>query len=162
MRDYLYRLHFHVGKLGDVSSKHRSAILLLSVLLCFIDPEVRLSFGSASLVGLGISIQPPQDFTIGTIVLVLLIYRVPAFWISVLIENGTNNSRAERIALSKFDPGSLSDQFKPSNIDELVSQEARKNVQKWTVRQITWEVVFPNILALISLAIYSMRYSGLI
>ena len=101
---FLDYLHRHLGKLSETSLKHRRAILILSLVIFFIDPSVKVTFGKASLAGLGISITPPQEISIGLLVLGLLIYRVFAFWTSIIIESGTDLKLAKRKALLEIQP----------------------------------------------------------
>ena len=158
---YLYKLHLHIGKLGEHSLKHRSAILLLSVLLLFIHPNVEITFGSASLAGLGISVNPPQKLSIGLFLLILLLYRLIAFWASVLLESGTDQNRAKRKALLEFDPAWEAEEHRPSDMEQLIRRESNKKICKWSVRQIIWEFVIPNLLAFVALAVYIVKYVAL-
>ncbi len=158
--NFKYKLHLHIGKLGDASLKHRSAILFLSVLMLLIDPNVKVTFGKASLAGLGISVDPPQTIYVGVFLLVLLVYRLVAFWASVLLESGTDSSRATRKAILEFDPAWEAEEHRPHDMDQLIKNESGGIVYKWGVRQILWEFVFPNILALCTLTVYSIGYIG--
>lgn len=159
MMRYLNRLNLHIGKLGEASTKHRSAILFLSLLVILIEPGVKLTFGSASLLGLGISVSPPQEISIAVFVLALLAYRMLAFWIVVLLESGVDMKRAERKALLEFDPAWEAEAYQPGNMDQLIRQESHAMVLKWTVRRIVWEVLFPNLFAIMALAIFATKYT---
>lgn len=154
----MYKLHLHIGDLSDTSSKHRSAILLLSVLVMFVAPDVKLTFGTASLAGLGISVSPPQEIAIGHFLLALLTYRFIAFWVLVLLESGTDISRAERKALLAFDPAWGAEEEQSGDKEQLIRLESRDMVYKWKVRQIVWEIIVPNVIALSALAIYITRF----
>lgn len=153
-----YTLDLHVGKLGEASVKHRSAVLMLSVLMLFISPSVKVTFGSASVAGLGISIDPPQTIFLGIFLFALLIYRLAAFWAAVLLESGTDSSRATRKAQLEFEPSLGEEQNRAHDMGALIQSESRKTVYKWSVRQILWEFVFPNILAAIALTKYLLEY----
>jgi len=155
-----YKLHLHIGKLGDVSLKHRSVILFLSVLMLLIDPNVKVTFGKASVAGLGISVDPPQTIYIGFFLLALLVYRLIAFWASVLLENGTDSNRARRKAALQFDPAWEAEQDNPHDLDQIIKNESGSIVYKWSVRQILWEFVLPNVLALATLIVYLTGYIG--
>ena len=158
IRHHLYKLHLNIGKLGESSLKHRGAILVLSVVILFVDPNVRITFGEASLAGLGISVEPPQSFPIGFFLFALLIYRLIAFWVSVLLESGTDSNRARRKALIDFDPGWEADEQRPGNMDDLIRHESGNIIYKWTVRQILWEFVIPNIIAFFAIIIFTIKY----
>lgn len=153
-----YKLHLHIGKLSDYSLKHRSAILVLSVLMLLIDPNVKVTFDKASVAGLGISVDPAQTIYIGVFLLALLIYRLIAFWASVLLESGTDLNRATRKALIEFDPAWEAEERKPHDMDQLIKSESGEIVYKWSIRQILWEFLLPNALALVALAVYTTSY----
>lgn len=153
-----YWMHLHIGKLGESSLKHRSAILLLSVLMLFIEPSVTITFGNASLAGLGISFNPPQTISIGLFLFALLIYRLTAFWVSVFLESGTDSKRATRKALLSFDPSYEAEENRPHNMEHVIKAESEDILYKWSVRQILWEFVTPNLLAIVSLSVYIIEY----
>ncbi|WP_444901337.1 hypothetical protein ACJJIG_17350 [Microbulbifer sp. SSSA007] len=159
-RDLKYKLHLHIGKLGDVSLKHRSSVLLLSVLMFLVDPTMQVTLGKASVAGLGISVDPPQTIHIGIFLLILLLYRLVAFWVSVLLESGTDESRATRKALLDFDPAWEAEKYRhrPGDMEQLIKNESGAIVYKWSVRQILWEFVLPNVLALTALVKYVAGY----
>ena len=154
---YLFKLNLHIGKLGDSSLRHRSAILVLSVLLILVGPEIKITFGSASLAGLGISVSPPQELSVGLFLLAILTYRLIAFWASVLIESGTDLARAERKALLVFDSGWEAEEHKPSDMDQLIRQESHGMVYRWTKWQLVWEILLPNLIAATALAVYATK-----
>lgn len=154
----LHKLHLRIGIFSDVSLKHRSAILLLSVVMIFVDPRVSVTFGSASLGGLGISVSPAQEISIGLLILALLAYRLIAFWASVLFENGTDLSLAERRALLEFDPSWEVEEHEPGNMEQLIREETRGEVYKWTMRKLIWEFIVPNLIALIALTVFAVKY----
>lgn len=157
---FLYRLHLHIGKLSEASLKHRSTILLLSILISLIDPSVTISFGSASLAGLGISVNPPQELSVGALLLALLIYRLIAFWVSVLLESGTDSKRVTRKALLDFEPAWEAEEYRPGDIGQLISQESEKVIHRWSVRQLIWELVIPNLIAIIALTVFITKFLG--
>lgn len=159
--DYFYKLHLNIGKLSESSLKHRSAILMLSVLMLFIEPNVAIIFGSASVAGLGISVNPPQEIPVGLFLLTLLLYRLIAFWALVLTESGTDSSRAERKALLEFDPSWEAEETRTHDLDQLIRQESGKTIYKWSIRQLVWEFVIPNLLAFIALVVYVVKYVAL-
>ncbi|EJB8535479.1 TPA: hypothetical protein I7264_25880 [Vibrio parahaemolyticus] len=153
-----YKLHLNIGKLNEVSMKHRSAILLISVLIYFVDPNVKITFGNASLAGLGISVEPAQTVYLGYFLLALLIYRLIAFWVSVLLESGTDRNRAIRKAQIDFEPAWEAEENRPHDMEQLIRQESEKITYKWNVRQILWEFVFPNIIALVAVITFFVQY----
>jgi len=150
-KSWIYR---HIEGLGEVSLKHRSNILMLSVLMLFIDPDVKLILGKASLAGLGITIEPTQTIPIGLFLFILLIYRLSAFWASVLLESGINEIKADGKARYEIDPAYHAEERKASDMDQAVRMESYDITYKWKVRQILWEFILPNLLALIGLAKY--------
>ncbi len=156
--NYKYKLHLHIGKLGEASLKHRSVILLLSILMLLVDPNVKVIFGKASVAGLGISVEPPQTIYVGFFLLALLIYRLVAFWASVLLESGTDSSRATRKALLEFDPAWEAEEHRPHDMEQHIKNESGEIIYKWSVRQVLWEFVFPNVLALAALTVYLIVY----
>ncbi|NWO06548.1 MAG: hypothetical protein HLX50_12940 [Alteromonadaceae bacterium] len=156
---FLDYLHLHLGKLSETSLKHRRAILLLSLLMFFIGPSVKVTFGKASLAGLGISITPPQEISIGLLVLGLLIYRVFAFWTSIIIESGTDLKLAKRKALLEIEPEWEAEEYEPGNIEQYVRHSSNKIVYKWTKWQLIWEFLFPNIVAITAFITYVMKFS---
>lgn len=155
---YMYKLNLYIGKLSDASSKHKSAILFLSVLVMFVGPDVKLTFGSASLAGLGISVSPPQELAIGHFLLALLTYRFIAFWVLVLLDGGTDISRAERKALLAFDPAWGAEEEQPGDKEQLIRRESGDIIYKWKVRQIAWEILFPTVIALLAFVTYITKF----
>lgn len=147
----------YIGHLNDLSLKHRNHILIISILMMVISPEVKITFGKASVIGLGINIDPPQTIYIGLVLLVILIYRVIAFWITALITQGTNKQSAYNKAALKIDemhilPGPA------TNIGDVINEEANSIKYKWELRRLTWEFIIPNLLALIALLRYGYYY----
>lgn len=157
-KNLLHKLNLRIGKFSETSLKHRSAIFLFSVVMIFVDPLVSITFGSASLGGVGISVSPPQKISIGLLLLALLVYRLIAFWASVLLENGTDLSLARRRAALEFDPAWEAEQHESESMEQLISHESREDVYKWTLRQLVWQFVVPNILALVALTIFAAKY----
>ncbi len=155
---FTYWMNLNIGKLGPTPIKHRSAIMILSVLMLFIDPGVEITFGSASLAGFGISVKPEQVIHIGYFLLALLIYRLIAFWASVLLENGTDSNRARRKALDMFDGTYSANEPQPHDMEYVLDSESEEILYKWNFRQALWEFVVPNLLAFIALVIYLIRY----
>lgn len=154
---FIDSLHFHLGKLSDTSLKHRSTILFLSVVMLFIDPSVKITLGTASLAGLGISLSPPQEIPIGQLIMFLLVYRVFAFWTSTILESGTNLNLAKRKVLLDVEPTWEAEENEPGNIEQYVRHTSHKKVYKWTKWQLAWEFLFPNILALAAFITYSAK-----
>jgi len=126
--------------------------------MLLVDPSVKVTFGKASLAGLGISVDPPQTIYIGAFLLVLLVYRLIAFWASVLLESGTDSSRATRKALLEFDPSYEAEEHRPHDMEQLIKSESGEIIYKWSVRQILWEFLLPNLLAMFALVIYLVGY----
>lgn len=154
LRYWLYR---HIGELSDVSLKHRSAVILLSVLLLFLDHDVAITFGSASLAGLGISVTPPQTIPVGTFLLLLLIYRFFAFVASISIESGVNPDLAGKKARYQFDPAYDAEERSSHDMDQIVRYDSNEITYKWRGRQILWEVIFPCFLAAMSIGLFLFR-----
>jgi hypothetical protein len=153
-----YKLHLNIGKLGEVSLKHRSVILFLSVLMLLVDPDLKITFGNASVAGLGISVDPPQAIFLGVFLLALLIYKLIVFWISVFIEHGTDPKRAGRKALLKFDPSYEAEEENHHDMGQIIRNEKGEIIYKWSVRQILWEFIFPNVLAFGGIVTYAIKY----
>lgn len=151
-------LYLNIGKLSDASHKHRGAILMVAVIMLFIDPEVKVTFGSASLAGLGISVTPAQEISLGLLLFAILVYKLIAFWVSVLLESGTDSARAERKALMELDPGWDAEQHDPTDFSRLIRNHKQEIIYKWTVRQILWEFVFPNLVGVVALSHYLRVY----
>ncbi|BBB31184.1 hypothetical protein [Neptunomonas japonica] len=145
--DFQYWMHLHIGKLGEVSLKHRSAILLISVLMFLIDPNAEITFGDASFVGFGISVTPPQTVSIGLFLFWLLLYKLTAFWVSVLLENGTDTKRALDKALHKKDPAYLIGEHNPEDENAIIKDDADLIVTRWARKRFLWEFALPNLIA---------------
>ncbi len=146
-------MHLHIGKLSPIALKHRGAILVLSVLTFFIEPDVIIKFGTASVVGLGVTVTPEQSINIGYLLLALLIYRLIAFWASVLLENGTDENRAAQKALVLH---SMPYQQKEPEVtmSDVLDNESEGTLYKWKVRQVLWEFVLPNIIAFTAIIVW--------
>ncbi|WP_339807326.1 hypothetical protein [uncultured Marinobacter sp.] len=102
--------------------------------------------------------SPPQEVSIGLLLLALLVYRLIAFWASVLLENGTDLSLAERRALLEFDPSWEAEEHEPGNMEQLIRNESRGEVYKWTLWQLVWQFLVPNFLALVALTVFAAKY----
>jgi hypothetical protein len=139
-------VHYNIGQLSESSLKHRGAILFLSVAIIFIDPDVSLTLGSASLAGLGISVEPPQSIPVAPFLFSLLIYRLTAFWASIVLDNRTDTKKThERISLH------YEDDYEDCEINttgDMISHETDASTYHWGVRKILWDILPPNILAL--------------
>ena len=96
----------------------------------------------------------PQTIHVGIFLLILITYRLIAFWVSVLLESGTDSSRAARKALLDFDPASEAEDPRSYNQEQIIESESGEIIYKWSVRQILWEIVFPNVFASIALVVY--------
>lgn len=155
---WIRKLYRNVGKLTDASLKYRGSILLLSVLVIFIDPDVKITFGSASLAGLGISISPPQEFSIGLFLVALLAYRWIAFLATALFESGTDIERTEKNVLLKFEPAWEAEERNPGDMDQLVRMESDRSVYKWEKYQLIWEFLLPNAIAVIAFSVYAIKF----
>src|SRR5690606_38989748 len=126
--------------------------------MIFVGPGVSVTFGNASFGGLGISVSPPQEISIGWLILALLVYRLIAFWASVLLENGTDLKLAERRALLEFDPSWEAEEHQPGNMEQFIREESQGDVYIWTMRKLVWEFVIPNFVALIALTVFAVKY----
>lgn len=133
--------------------------MFTSVLMLFLDPRVSITVGSLSAGGVGIVVEPSQNVSVAFALFLALGYLTLAFWFSVLIESGTDESRAHSIAAFKFDP-SFGDYDKPRDVDELVSHEARNRIDNWNAFRVGWDVLLPSALAIIALSRFV--YAGLL
>lgn len=153
-RSWLYK---NVGELDQASSKHRTIILFISAIMLFTDPSVSVTLGSASLAGLGISVEPPQSIPVGVLLLALLTYRLVALWASIILDSGTDKLKAQYKARIRH--GSPEDYNpEPNTIDELITEIAENTVYTWQIRKILWELAPPNIAALTCIVKYSLYY----
>ncbi|EHU0329855.1 hypothetical protein KY023_004424, partial [Vibrio vulnificus] len=155
------KISSYLGELNEVSAKHRSNILVLSVIVFLVDPNVVISFGNASLAGLGITIVPKQDINIGYILLGLLVYRFIAFWFSILSTSGRNFSAAESRALSELQPDYLTEQPGTGNLDQEVARYARKSVRRWKNYSFVWDIYLPSALAVIATIFFICKLNAL-
>ena len=147
----------HIGPLSEVSLKHRNYVLLISILLVLISPEVKITFGTASIAGMGIEIDPAQTIYIGVVLLFILLYRISAFWATALITHGSNEKSARRKAALKIDADSLVPP-PPQHISDVVKEKAEAINYKWSFIRLIWEFFLPNILALAALSKYTYYY----
>lgn len=147
----------YLGKLGEVPLKHRSHILVLSVIVMLVDPNIKITFGSASLAGLGISVEPKQTFDVGFTLSCLLLYRLIAFWASTLLASGTSYELAKERAYDELDPARHAEEPTVGDIDQEASRVSRRSVYAWNKLQLIWELVLPNMLAMVALAIFYVK-----
>lgn len=149
--------HIYIGPLSDVSLKHRNSVLFISILMMLISPDVTITFGSASIAGLGIKIEPPQTIHIGSVLFLLLLYRLIAFWATTLISHGTNEKIAYKKAAINIDASYLAPQ-QQATITDVINEESDSIKYKWETHRIIWEFIVPNALALAALAKYFYYY----
>ena len=149
--------HRHIGELNETSLKHRSHILLLSVLLLFVSSDIVLILGKASLAGLGISVDPPQTIPVGLFLFVILVYRVIAFWTSALINNGLNIEKIEHELRLDYDP-IYEAEPKPRDPGELARVMGAAIRFKWERVKVLWEFYLPNLFAFVSIANFVFDY----
>lgn len=153
------RIYLYFGDISEEAIKHRSAIMVLSVIMLVIDPHVTLTLGAASLAGLGISVEPPQAIPVGLFLYVILFYRLIAFWVAALLGAGTNKNTARERAIDACDPTHYDQEKNIQDVGQLISFESSAIIYRWKVRRIYWDLFIPNILAMISLSIYSYGYA---
>ncbi|HSB96542.1 MAG TPA: hypothetical protein VLC91_08845 [Spongiibacteraceae bacterium] len=150
-------LDLNIGELSDDSQTHGKAVMFISVLMMFVEPTVKVTLGQASLAGLGISVSPPITIPVGILLLALLTYRYISFWITTILDNGTNHKKSERKAAYKHNPY-YGDEHPPQNMEQLVNEKAYEITFKWRIRKIIWAFFLPNIFALIALLRYGFTY----
>ncbi|EHU4978445.1 hypothetical protein [Vibrio vulnificus] len=153
----MVNLRGYIGKLGEVSLKHRSHTLVLSVIVMLVDPNINITFGSASLAGLGISVEPKQTFDVGFILSCLLLYRLVALWASALLANGTSYEAAKERAYNELDPARHDDEPGVGNLVQEASKLSRKSVYTWNKFQVFWELTLPTVLAIVAFITFSVR-----
>ena len=148
----------NIGQFEEVSLKHRSAVILLSVLVFFVEPDVKLEFGSAAFAGLGVSVDPPQTIPVGLVLLSLLIYRFVAFWFTIFLMSGTDENIAIGKALYEDDPAWNASGATMSDYPEMIKDDAEKIVYKWRFRKFIWEVMLPSVAALVVIFKYAATH----
>lgn len=139
-----------IGKLDETSLKHRSAVLVLSAMVFFVSPEAKLTFGNASLAGLGISVTPPQVLPVGWFLVALLLYRLIAFWMSILIGEKTDLGRAKWRALRCFAPEYTNDEDEPGNPEAMAIFHAKYGVSQWSRIRALWEIAIPSVMGVLA------------
>lgn len=152
------RVYLNLGEINEEARKHRSAILVISVIMLVVDPHVTLTLGTASLAGLGISVKPPQSIPVGLFLYAVLSYRVIAFWAATIIGAGVNDDIARDKAIDSCDPGHYAEERNPHDIGHLINMETNHITYRWKVRRIYWDIFVPNLMAAFSLVFYSYRY----
>lgn len=153
-RSWIFR---NIGVLDDASLKHCSAILFISAIMLFTDPGVSLTLGSASLAGLGISVEPPQSIPVGLLLLALLMYRLVALWAYIILGSGTDENKVRYKTQISY--GTSHDNiFEPNTIDELISQDTQNTIYKWSIRKVLWELLPPNLAALASIIKFVLHH----
>ncbi len=153
----MVNLRGYIGKLGEVSLKHRSHTLVLSVIVMLVDPNINITFASASIAGLGISVEPKQTFDVGLILSCLLLYRLIALWASALLASGTSYDAAKDRAYDELDPARHADEPGVGDIDQEASKMSRKSIHTWNKFQVFWELTLPTVLAIVALIIFYFR-----
>ena len=156
--NFTYWLISNTTELGDITKKHKNYMMLFGIFLLVLDANVKVTLGSASFAGLGIGIAPPQTFPIGLALFILLLYRTVAFWVSILLDVGTNMEKAIHIATMEFDPGIYAEEQTFDNTDQLIKSEANKIITKWTFLKVAWEIFVPNIVAISALLHFLIEY----
>jgi len=150
-----YQIADSIGGISDVSRKHRAAILFISACVFFIESNVKITIGKASLAGLGVSIEPVQVVPIGPILIVLLAYRTIAFWIIILTEHGVNFQKAKKRAQNSLDPDTDAPR---DTVQTEISVIASLSVYRWRLVQVLWEVLLPTALALTAIIMFYHAY----
>lgn len=147
-------------KIGDPSEKSigiGKTVMFFSVLMLVINPSVKVTFGQASLAGLGISVTPPVTIPVGALLLLLLTYRLVSFWVNLIIDNGTDIKKARGRVYESF---THDHERKPQDMNEVMDQEADYITFKWRFRKIVWVVFVPCFLSLAAYAKYFVLYFG--
>lgn len=150
-------LYYNIGELSESSLKYKSSILLISVIIIFTSPDASLTFGSASFVGLGISVTPPQTIPIGPFLLALLAYRFISFWIEVIIDNGLDEKRTARKIEDKFTSSHYESNYfddSPDSEEEYIEQQINNKIHSWKINKIIWNIAPPNIAAIACITKY--------
>lgn len=155
---FRYWLYRNIDELDESSLKHRSSIMFLSLILLFIDPGINLTFGSASLAGLGISVDPAQTLPISILLLSVLVYRLIAFWVSALLKVGCDIDRAIYKAEYDFDSSFEAEEPRLYDKEYIIRSKSNEIVYKWKVRKILWQFAFPNFLALLSIIFHLVKF----
>lgn len=148
----------NIAQLEEAALKHRSAVILLSVMLLFIEPDVKLAFGSAALAGFGVSVNPPQTISISLVLIFLLIYRFLAFWVTILLASGTDKNIATGKALYQYDPAYDMSATPMSSMEEVIKDETETILYKWKFWKFVWEVLLPTTVALVAILVYTITY----
>jgi len=142
--------------INDISRKHRAAILFISLCIFFVEPNVKLTLGKASLAGLGMSIEPVQVIPVGLVLLFALIYRLIAFWVIILTDIGTDINRAKSSARNNIDPPIPE---KPDDqIEDQINETAYNSVFKWRYRRSLWEIILPTIIGLSAILSFTISF----
>ena len=153
----IFRPHLYIGKLNESSLKHRGAIIVLSALLIFIDRDVTVTLGSGSLAGLGISVSPPQHLPIGFFLVLLLVYRLITFWVTGLIDEGTNPERAEMRSIDAIIGYQTVDTLDLKNREHAVNALTAARLDIWSFFRTLWEFVLPSIIGVSALIAYGLK-----
>jgi len=161
IKDYIDQIqswtYTYIGPLSESALKHRNHILLISVLMVLISPEVKVTFGKVNALGLGISLDPPQTIHIGILLFSLLLYRTIAFWVTALISNGKNEKNARRKAALKVDPSELIPPA-PRDMVDVIHEKSESIIYNWKFIGFIWEFIVPNLLAMYALTSYTYHY----
>ena len=152
------KIELHIGKLSEKALKHRSAILLLSVLIFVVDPKVKITFSKASAAGLGISVDPPQTFYIGFFLFFLLFYRLVAIWVVVFLERGTDEKVARRKAINEIEPWHDGEKPDPQNNEQLIEIRSGSILREWDKKQLLWELLLPSLIAIFALITFLVKH----
>jgi len=147
-----------IDGIGENSRRARKALIFVSVCVMFVDQNVKLTLGKASLGGLGVEISPQQIIPVYDLLIVFLVYLFISFLASVLTENGTDFEKAERTSWKKVDPGFFENIEEPRSQNELAKVMANDAVTKWEWRKIIWEIFFPILFALSALTKFGYNF----
>lgn len=134
----------HAGLISEVAAKHRAAVLIWSVIATLVDHNTKVTLGSASLAGLGITVEPPQTLPVGLLVALMLVYRIIALWFTALSDTGTDSKKASYIACHKHDPDSLTPGGPAYSPSEVAAEETENIMYSWSLRRVIWELIFPT------------------
>lgn len=145
-------LERHAGPISEVSRRHRSAILFWSAIAIFVDHGTTVTFGQASLAGLGITVSPPQTLPIGMLITLMLLYRLAALWFTAFSDAGSDTNKAHYNASFKYDPDSLTPAGPAFRPDEVADEAAENRMYLWSVWRTAWDLVLPTVLGVIVVA----------
>ena len=144
----------HIADVSEKTEKTRKLVMFLGVAAIFISPDVVVTFGSASVAGLGISVSPVQKLPIAVVILAVLVFKIISLWVTIAIESGRDESTARRKAFSIIKPMLMEGEQNPDDIEHFVRSKAHEMTRKWTLRKLLWEVVMPSLVGIVGVTVF--------